>query len=543
MAEQARRARRVADIDFSEIRFRIESIGVAVRLNLIICAGGGLYVASTWSQSNRQTIATMFGFFAVLALLFVLVPHERIVRSRWREAFFFTWSLTSIALAAAVASADGGSTSPLALLFFIPIIFAALSYPMPMVIAIGAADYLAYIAVGVAGHSPNQEYVGFFALCLGCTAALCAWHAHHQDRRRTELMRVSRADPLTGCLNRRGFEERFEAEMSQASRTGRPLGLILVDLDHFKQINDSRGHAAGDEMLRDAVATMLRVARPMDTIGRIGGDEFAVLVPTAAPSDTAKVAERINSALAEVAPATLGTACFPIDAADRQKLLRQADNMLYERKHGRTVEAAAISDEKMSLGWATALAHAVDERITVRHAESRKVTQYCRMMAQGLGWEDERIEMLEIAAILHDVGKVSVPDRVVRKKDPLSPEDWDEIRKHPIAGAEIVARIKGLEEVVPWIRYARENFDGTGYPDRLGGEDIPLAARILHVASAFDAMTTDRAYRRALSVDEALEELHVNAGTQFDPDCVAVFDRHVVPSFDQGRDRRQATHG
>jgi diguanylate cyclase (GGDEF)-like protein len=540
MAEALGKARRLGDVDFAEIRFRIESIGVAVRLNLVICAGGWVYVVATWSQANRQTIASMFGFFAVVALLFVLVPHERIVRSRWREVFFFAWSLTSIALAAAVSSADGGSNSPLALLFFIPIIFAALSYPMALAIAISAIDYLAYVAVGVAGSSPDQEYVGFFALCLGCIATLCAWHARNQDRRRTELMRVSRADPLTGCLNRRGFEERFEAEMSQASRTGRPLGLILVDLDHFKQINDTRGHAAGDEMLRDAVMTMERVKRPMDTIGRIGGDEFAVLVPTAAPSDTVKVADRVRNALADVAPATVGTACFPVDAADRQKLLRQADNELYERKHGREIEHGVAVDETMSLSWATALAHAVDERITVRQAHQRKVTQYCRAMAEGLGWEDSAVEMIEIAAVLHDVGKVSIPDRVLRKKDKLTPEDWDEIKKHPVAGAEIVARIKGLEEVVPWIRYTRENFDGSGYPDGLIGEDIPLQARILHVASAFDAMTSDRAYRRALSFDDALTELRANAGTQFDPECVALFDRHVAPTFERRADRRQA---
>src|SRR5438876_10186741 len=120
MVAATNKVRRLADIDFSEIRFRVESIGVAVRLNLVVCAGGALYAAATWEQPNRQTIASMFGLWAIGALLFVLIPHERIVRSRWREVFFFTWSLTSVGLAAAVSSADGGSTSPLALLFFIP---------------------------------------------------------------------------------------------------------------------------------------------------------------------------------------------------------------------------------------------------------------------------------------------------------------------------------------------------------------------------------------------------------------------------------------
>jgi diguanylate cyclase (GGDEF)-like protein len=529
----AAHAKRLGEVDFSEIRYRIESIGVAVRLNLVVCAGGLLYCAATWDQPNRQTIASLFGLWAVVALLFVLIPHERIVRSRSREVFFAAWSLTSIGLAAAVAAADGGSTSPLALLFFIPLIFAALSYPMVLVVAIGSIDYLAYIVVGATGASPHREYVGFFALCLGCVAALCGWHARNQDRRRAALLAVSRADPLTGCLNRRGFEERFEAELSNASRTGRPLGLITLDLDRFKEINDTRGHGAGDELLCAAVETMKQQARPMDPIGRIGGDEFAVLVPTAAPTDTARIAERLQRALADVAPASIGIACFPTDGVDREELHRFADEALYMRKHGRADAKPAAQDDTMSLGWATALAHAVDERITVRHAHARRVAQFARKIAQGLGWDDDHCENLEIAAVLHDVGKVAVPDRILRKEQPLTAEDWIEIRNNPLAGAEIVARIKGLEQIVPWIRHSRENFDGTGYPDGLRGEAIPFEARILAVVTAFDAMTSDRAWRQAISAADALDEVRQAAGTQFDPECVALFEQHVVATFER----------
>src|SRR5687768_10630902 len=251
-----------AGVDFQELRARAESIGAGVRLTLVICAAGWLYVAATWDRPDRQLIASLFGLGAVVALLFVLIPHERVVRSRWREPFFLLWSITQIALTAVVATADGGSNSPLALLFFVPVVFAALSYPLASVVAIGALDYIAYIAVGVAGTQPDPEYVGFFALCLGCTAALCGWHARNQEGRRDALARVSRADPLTGCLNRRGFEERFDAELSNALRNGRPFGLISVDLDHFKAVNDSRGHAAGDELLQLTVETMQETLRP-----------------------------------------------------------------------------------------------------------------------------------------------------------------------------------------------------------------------------------------------------------------------------------------
>src|SRR5688572_25347993 len=147
--------RKSAGVDFDELRARSESIGAGVRLTLVICAAGWLYVAATWGRPDRHLIASLFGIGAVVALLFVLTPHERIVRSRWREPFFLLWSITQIALTTVVVAADGGSTSPLALLFFIPVVFAALSYPLASVVTIAALDYLAYVAVGVAGEQPD----------------------------------------------------------------------------------------------------------------------------------------------------------------------------------------------------------------------------------------------------------------------------------------------------------------------------------------------------------------------------------------------------
>jgi diguanylate cyclase (GGDEF)-like protein len=515
------------NVDFQELRARAESIGAGVRLTLVICAAGWLYVAATWDRPDRQLIASLFGLGAIVALLFVLIPHERIVRSRWREPFFLLWSITQIALTTVVVAADGGSTSPLALLFFIPVIFAALSYPLASVVAIASLDYLAYVAVGVAGDRPDPEHVGFFALCLGCTAVLCGWHARNQDRRREALALVSRVDPLTGCLNRRGFEESFDSELSRSLRSGRPVGLIMLDLDNFKDVNDTRGHGAGDEILRWAVDVMDETVRPMDTIGRVGGDEFAVIVPGAGPDDSAVVAARIRRALEPRAPASAGVAVFPADGADREELQRAADAKLYTGKRGARVHGSTIKMSAKELSWATALARAVDERMAVQHEHSWQVAEYAVGIAERLGWGERDLELLRMAAILHDVGKVSIPDHVLRKPQPLSEREWETVRQNPVRGAEMVSRIQGLEKIVPWIRHSLERPDGSGYPDGLSGEEIPLACRILHVADAYDAMRCERPYRPAMSDEEARRELARGAGRQFDSRCVDAFDAHL----------------
>jgi diguanylate cyclase (GGDEF)-like protein/putative nucleotidyltransferase with HDIG domain len=357
-----------------------------------------------------------------------------------------------------------------------------------------------------------------------CTV-LCAWAASNQDDHRRRLARVSRTDPLTGALNRRGFEERLDAELAAASRAGQPLALVVLDLDGFKGINDSRGHPAGDDLLRWTVSTMQDVVRAHDDVGRLGGDEFAVLLPGVSAAGGSAATARITRALSERVAASVGVTAFPQDAADRETLFFQADAKLYEAKHGR---ADARADATQDLGWAAALAHAVDARMASHHEHSSAVAEYAAVVAAELGWSQTELGLLRMAAMLHDVGKVSVPDHILRKPGPLTPAEFAEVAKHPETGAAIIGRIGSLAPIVPWVRHAHERWDGSGYPDGLSGEAIPLASRILLVADAFDAMTSDRPYRRALSHDDALAELRKNAGSQFDPRCVVILDEHLT---------------
>ena len=431
-----------------------------------------------------------------------------------------------IVMTSALVWLDGGIRSPLALLFFLTVVFVGLSYPQRSVVAIGAIDVLAFVGVGLATRSP-QPSLAFFTTCLATVALLCAWEAFDHERQRNVLNRVSRADPLTGCLNRRGFEERLEAELDGCRRGGRSAGLVVLDLDDFKLVNDTRGHEAGDELLRWTVLRASDELRPMDSLGRLGGDEFAVLVPGAGPLETAEVAARLRDALGERVSLSTGVASFPVDGGDRETLHRRADHDLYATKHGRVSGAGPTTRE---LAWASALARAAELRAATRDERSTSVVDHAGAIARRLGWSGGELALLRMAAMLHDVGKVSVPDRVLQKPGPLTVDEFELVKSHPQAGAAIVQQVDGLSPVVGWIRHSHEHVDGSGYPAGLAGADIPLASRILLVAEAYDAMTSRRPYGAPLPPDVAVGELRLNSGSQFDPECVAALEQHLLES-------------
>jgi diguanylate cyclase (GGDEF)-like protein len=506
-------------VDLSALRMREATIAAGVWLTYAVCGTGALYIALTWQRPHRNLLALLLGAGVVATTVISLLPRERIVRSRFRESFFLIWSLLDLVLIALLTLADGGTSSPLTLVFLVPVVFAALSYPLGSVAAVGALTVTVYLTLALTFGSSSWSYEMMFAVVLTSAGAISAWQARNHERQRAAITLVSRADPLTGCLNRRGFEERAIAEISAAARRCTQGALLLLDIDHFKPVNDRLGHAAGDELLCWVVKTLEKVVRPADSVGRLGGDEFAVLFADIEPADALACAERIKLALSERAPASLGVATFPLDGSTLDELARQADARLYSSRDGRSSRAAAMPGERLS--WATTLAHAIDVRMDAEHEHSRAVGDWAVAIASAIGWDAESLGTLRIAATLHDVGMISVPDRVLSKPGALSAGELETIREHSETGAELLAQIDGLETIVPWIRHAHENFDGSGYPDGLSGQAIPQAARILLVADAFDAITNARPYRKASSVAHACAELERHSGTQFDPECVA----------------------
>jgi HD-GYP domain-containing protein (c-di-GMP phosphodiesterase class II) len=240
-----------------------------------------------------------------------------------------------------------------------------------------------------------------------------------------------------------------------------------------------------------------------------------VLLRNAGRAEAVHKAEGLRQELAERVSAATGVAAFPADGVDQPELLRRADNAVYESKGDRR---RYDPDSKRDLSWAAVMAHAVDMRMG--GSQSVRVAQLASAIAQTLAWDASAVSLLRMAAMLHDIGNVSIPDGILGKPAPLTPQELEEVRRHSEVGADLVARVDGLDPIIGWIRHVHEHYDGSGYPDGLRGDAIPEASRILLVADAFVAMTSGRPYRHAIAPAAALEELRRGGGKQFDPKCV-----------------------
>jgi diguanylate cyclase (GGDEF)-like protein len=332
----------------SDLGVRLASVPAGVRVTLIVCAAAAVDVAFYAVPSRRLALAAVLLVAVVGALGMGLLPWERIVHSRWREPAFLAWSLSNVATITVFGFINNTPNSALSLLFFVPIVFVAMTYPLRSVLIVSAASIGAYFVVAFhAGSAP--DWVLMFAAVLGSTALMGAWQARNHDVVREELARMSRTDPLTGCLNRRGFEEQAgEAIRAAAAVDEGSLAVVLVDLDGFKQVNDTGGHAAGDEVLRRTAERLASAARPGDLIGRLGGDEFAVLLQRVDEHEATAAATRLEAALKDVTRASVGLAAMPRHGTALDALIGWADRRLYETKLRRRAAGVRSAAETLA---------------------------------------------------------------------------------------------------------------------------------------------------------------------------------------------------
>jgi diguanylate cyclase (GGDEF)-like protein len=329
--------------DPADVRFRLATIKTGCWLTFAVAFFIVVYGLQTWHAGHRVVVMVLVAMcVAFSALLLTVVPLKAIIVGRWRETFFMAWSLLVILAIVTMGLLDRRAQSPLMLPLYMPLIFAGMSYPIRTAIAVSSLTLAGFLLVAVV-HDEPVAYVGLMFSCLGWTACMAIWQAHNRNAQRRELERhrddlahASRVDPLTGALNRRGFEERLDAELRDASSTGRPLTLATIDLDDFKEVNDRDGHAAGDALLVLIVERLTNALRPGDAIGRLGGDEFAVVLPGTGDTDAEAVIGRLREALVGYFGASFGHGCFPADGGSPDELLKHADEVLYADKRLRT---------------------------------------------------------------------------------------------------------------------------------------------------------------------------------------------------------------
>ena len=359
--------------------------------------------------------------------------------------------------------------------------------------------------------------------------------------------RDARTDNLTGLGNHRSYQATLRDMIAESDQSGKPFSLALIDVDNFKPVNDTYGHPAGDEVL--VLLSELLASVEHAQAFRFGGDEFAMLFSVDELRSYGAI-EQIQRrlALVETLPAgpvtiSTGIASYPTHASSAEKLQRTADGALYwSKQHGKNrsclyspsvvriyspEELERQTERNARLRAAKNLVRFLDARdpSTARHSET--VASLAEAIGVQLGLEAATVEQLRLAGLLHDLGKIGVPDEILRAPRRLTAAEFETVKRHPEFGRSLLEDL-GIEPIDDWVLHHHEHWNGSGYPDGLAGEDIPLGARVILVADAFEAITADRPYRQAQSVDAALAEVGTCAGSQFDPRVVAALERHLA---------------
>lgn len=373
-----------------------------------------------------------------------------------------------------------------------------------------------------------------------------------------QLEALATTDPLTGLPNHRMVMKKIEEELILSHNTldaEDACAVLFIDIDHFKRINDTWGHQAGDAILHEVASRLRNTLRQDDFVGRYGGEEFAVVLSHIDLSGAEAIAERLRIAL-NIYPCTwateeesidiavtgsIGVAIYGLDGTTREALIEAADRAMYHAKHnGRNRVCSAVEEgilgENIQLPTTadiapTADAIAVQALTAVARVHDQGTSSHAQRMvamaeatARALGRSEEEIHLVRLAALLHDIGKISIPGEILHKPGPLTEDEWNVMRRHPDIGRQILVQAGGKFELLSHMVVAHhERWDGSGYPYGLSKESIPLGARILSVVDSYDAMTSRRPYREPMPVEQARAELQHCAGSQFDPNVVQAF--------------------
>jgi diguanylate cyclase (GGDEF)-like protein/PAS domain S-box-containing protein/putative nucleotidyltransferase with HDIG domain len=329
---------------------------------------------------------------------------------------------------------------------------------------------------------------------------------------------LSYHDQLTGLYNRRYFDYAM-GKLDEASQL--PLTLMMIDVNGLKLINDSFGHAAGDDLLQKVAEILTHACRNRDVLARIGGDEFVIILPNTDREAADRVLNAINTSLTQrridsgVLSLSIGLGSKTDPSQSLDQVYKSAEDAMYRNK---LYESTSMRNKTIGL-----ITNVLFEKSQREMIHSRRVGKICENIAYALGFDSDAVSRIRIGGLMHDIGKIGIAENILNKPEALTDEESEEMKKHPEIGYRILLSVPEFSEVAESILAHHERWDGKGYPQGLKGEEIPLQARIITVADTFEAMTSDRSYRKAVSHDEAITELQGIAGTQLDPKITAAF--------------------
>lgn len=385
------------------------------------------------------------------------------------------------------------------------------------------------------------------------------------DKKNKDLVELSITDGLTGLFNHRFIQERFDFEFKRAKRYKTLLSCMMIDIDHFKRVNDNHGHQFGDFVLREISSVIQKNTREVDLCGRYGGEEF-LIITTQDSTGAMKHAEKLHKAIETHLfqkgehsihiTVSIGISEFQPGLTTKQEMIEHSDRALYQAKQdGRNLirvwkekeEATAttldvngiqtlqtklviLSNQMRSayMESTNALLKAVDAKDKYTLVHSENVSRFSVEIAHAMNIDKDQIEIIRYAALLHDIGKIGIDKEILVKKGPLTSDEFEILKKHPMIGVSILKDIKFLEKEIPIIQHHHEWYNGSGYPQGLKGREIPFGALILSVADAYDAMNTDREYKSKLPKDKIINEFYTGSGIQFAPEIITVFIEKVI---------------
>ncbi|QOR66589.1 diguanylate cyclase [Cytobacillus suaedae] len=353
-------------------------------------------------------------------------------------------------------------------------------------------------------------------------------------------------DPLTGAFNSAYFKHKLAESIQDSKKTSEPMALLFCDIDNFKKLNDNEGHIYGDKILKEITNLIIDNVRSTDIVCRYGGEEFVVIMPATDSKKAKVIAEHIrtkvsihgNKSVLTPITISMGIALYP-DDTDEENIVHLADQAMYAAKglgKNRVILASEMNiatnkeyqrklvDQRWIFNTVLSLTRAVELKDSYTHSHSEMVSRYAATVASSMGLGDEEVHRVSIAGLLHDVGKIGVPDSILNKEGRLTDEEFTIMKTHPVLGYNILANVEELKDILPYVLYHHERPDGRGYPNGLAKDEIPLGARIIGVVDAFHSMTSARPYRKApLTLEVAISELTKGKGTQFDEEVVETF--------------------